>query len=87
MFKEFTGYHAPAVEKINTSCEIATYLPLTKGDVIVGISTSNKDNKGIIYLYSNTIINISNNIILSLLNNIPKNTKKVLKGKKARKKK
>ena len=75
MFKEFTGYQAPTVEKINTNCQIATYLPEGKGDVIVGISTSNKDNKGIIYLYSNTLTNVSNKVIIKLLNILPKKIK------------
>lgn len=83
MFKELTGYKTPTVQKINKNCSVATYQPENgaKNEGIVAISTSNKDNEGIIYLYNNTIINISNKIILSLLNNLPKSNKKVSKRK------
>lgn len=85
MFKEFTGYNTPTVEKINSSCTVATYLPLNgKGNVIVGINTSNENNKGIIYLKDNTLINISNTLIIKLLNTLPKSKKKI-KNKRTKK--
>lgn len=85
MFKEFTGYKAPTVQKINSNCSMATYVPeSSNNEYIIGII--NYIDNSIIYLKSNTLINISNNIILMLLNNLPKiKNKRVSKKRKQKK--
>lgn len=83
MFDDFKGYKTPDVQKINTKVTTATYYPInTKEDIIVGIKV--KDNT-IIYLYSNTLVSITNSTILKLLNTLPKIKNKRV-SKKRRKK-
>lgn len=83
MFEQFEGYKPPTVEKVNKNCTVATYYPNnTKSNIIIGINTYNTNT---IYLKDNTLINISNNIILKLLNTLPKIKNKRV-SKKRRKK-
>lgn len=87
MFEQFKGYHKPEISKASKKCVTALYIPLNpKDNIIVGISTSNTTKDGIIYLKDNTLINISNNIILRLLNTLPKiKNKRVSKRKRTAK--
>lgn len=80
MFDNFEGYQEPTVEKINKNCTVATYLPeKSNNTIIVGINTYNKNT---IYLKNDTLLHISNNMILKLLNNLPKiKNKKVSKAR------
>lgn len=84
MFDNFEGYQEPTVEKINKNCTVATYLPeKSNNTIIVGINTYNKNT---IYLKNDTLLHISNNMILKLLNTLPKVNKKVSKRKTRKKK-
>lgn len=83
MFDIFEGYQEPTVEKINKNCTVATYLPeKSNNTIIVGINTYNKNT---IYLKNDTLLHISNNMILKLLNTLNKKKKKINNKRKRRK--
>jgi len=82
MFDNFKHYQAPTVEKINKDCTVATYNPVKKGSIIIGINTYNNNT---IYLKSNTLVVITNSIILKLLNTLPKIKNKRVSGKRPKK--
>lgn len=84
MFEQFKGYNSPEITQVNKKCSMAIYTPNSKKlEVIVGINNTNTDS--IIYLKSTTLINISNNMIIKLLNTLPKIKNKRVSKKKAKK--
>lgn len=83
MFEHFKGYQQPTISQVNKKCVVAMYIPLKEElEPILGIKVTNTTSDGIIYLKSNTLINISNTLILKLLNTLPKiKNKRVSKRK------